>query len=54
MEKSKSVYNIIIDGYNAGAYSLSDDQVRVFKWLRAENDYDIELEPLNIGNIKEI
>lgn len=54
MEKIKSIYNIIINGYNTGTYGLSDDQVRVFKWLQAENDYDIELEPLNINNIREI
>lgn len=54
MNESKSVYILTIEGYDAGTFYLSEDQVRVFKWLRNEQGYDIELEPLNIDNIKEI
>lgn len=54
MNENKSVYILIIEGCNAGTFSLSDDQVRVFKWLSNEQGYDIELEPLNIKNVKEI
>lgn len=54
MNENKSVYILIIEGYNAGTFSLTDDQVRVFKWLNSEQGFDIELEPLNIKDIKEI
>lgn len=54
MNESKSVYIVTIEGYNAGTFSLSEDQVRVFKWLSNELGFVIKLEPLNIENVKEI
>lgn len=54
MNESKSVYILTLEGYNAGTFCLSEDQVRVFKWLRNEQGYDIELEFLDIKGIKEI
>lgn len=54
MNENKSVYILIIEGCNVGTFSLTDDQIRVFKWLNSEQSFDIELESLNIKGIKEI
>lgn len=54
MNENKSVYILTIEGCNAGAFSLSKDQVRVFEWFSNEQGYDIELEPLDIKDVKEI
>lgn len=54
MNESKSVYILTIEGYDAGTFYLSEDQVRVFKWLNNEQGFDIEVEPLNIKDVKEI